>query len=71
MNKVQKVQQFQLGGPEKNASELMTRDTLHKKTEAWQINGTSTMVTSSVIRSWCRPYLQEFDAAKDRIKAER
>ena len=38
-----------------NTSELMTRDTPYKKIEAWQINGTSTMVTSSVTRSWCRP----------------
>ena len=30
-------------------------DMLHKKLEAWQTSGTMMMLTSSAIRSWCRP----------------
>ena len=50
---------------------LMTRGTRCRKAEAWQVNGTWTMVTLCVTQSWCCPFLHYFDVANDRTGAER
>ena len=55
--RMQEISNFQLGGPEKLTG---AEDPRH----AWM------MVTSSVIRSWCRATLHESDDASDKIGAE-
>ena len=52
--KMQTISNFQLDGPE-NSLVQMNRVTLCNEMDVWRTSGTLMMVTSSVIRSWCRP----------------
>ena len=52
--KLQRVYNFQLGGPE-NSQELTTHVKLCEKMEAWRSCGAWMVVTSCVTPSWCRP----------------
>ena len=53
-----------------NSPELTTHDVLYKRTEAWQISGTSTTATSCVTRSWCRLTCKNLMMPNDKSGAE-